>query len=90
MVNAIRYLLSAISQTVAYTILSTCTACGACLPACPIDAISVGDSIYVIDQELCCDFEDCLAVCPVDAIIPSNPETEFANEANLPRPPNSR
>lgn len=53
----------------AYTIISTCTACGLCIPACPIDAIEVGEPIYVIDQELCCDFEDCLAVCPVNAII---------------------
>ena len=56
----------------AYTILANCTACGLCLPTCPIDAISVADPIYVIDQELCCDFEDCLAVCPVDAIVPSD------------------
>jgi ferredoxin len=56
---------------VAYTILASCTACGLCLPACPIDSITAGDPIYVIDQELCCDFEDCLAVCPVNAIVPS-------------------
>ena len=56
----------------AYTIFSTCINCGLCLPTCPIDAISVGDPIYVIDQDLCCDFEDCLAVCPVNAIVPSD------------------
>jgi len=56
----------------AYTILANCTACGLCLPTCPIDAISAAAPIYVIDQELCCDFEDCLAVCPVDAIVPSD------------------
>ncbi len=55
----------------AYTIISSCTACGLCLPTCPIDAITAGDRLYAIDQELCCDFEDCLAVCPVDAILPS-------------------
>jgi len=59
-------------DAMAYTIISSCTACGLCLPACPIDAIAAGDSIYVIDQELCCDFEDCLAVCPVDAIVPTD------------------
>jgi Fe-S-cluster-containing hydrogenase component 2 len=39
------------------------------LPVCPIDAISAGDPIYVIDAALCVDFEDCLPVCPVNAIV---------------------
>lgn len=52
----------------AYKIIETCTACGACLSECPIDSIEVGDPIYTIN-DTCCDFEDCLAVCPVDAII---------------------
>ncbi len=56
----------------AYQILTTCTACGQCLEACPIDAIEPGDPIYVIN-DTCCDFEDCLAVCPVDAIAPVDP-----------------
>ena len=60
----------------AYKIISTCTACGACLPTCPIDAISAGDPIYVIDQDICCDFEDCLAVCPVNAIVRSGEDEE--------------
>jgi len=55
----------------AYTIISTCIACNLCVPACPIDAINVIAAKYVIDQELCCDFEDCLAVCPVNAIVPT-------------------
>jgi len=57
---------------VAYTIIESCTACGLCLSACPIDAISIGDPIYVIAQDDCCDFEDCLAVCPADAIVLSD------------------
>ncbi|HLF88230.1 MAG TPA: 4Fe-4S binding protein [Anaerolineales bacterium] len=52
-----------------YKIIETCTACGLCVPECPIDAIEVGDPIYIIN-DTCCDFEDCLAVCPVDAILP--------------------
>jgi len=56
----------------AYTIVSTCIACDLCIPACPIDAISVIESKYVIDQDLCCDFADCLVVCPVNAILPTD------------------
>lgn len=59
-----------------YKIIDTCTACDLCVPECPIDAIMVGDPIYVID-DTCCDFEDCLAVCPVDAIVLID-ENEYA------------
>lgn len=52
-----------------YRITQACTACGDCLPLCPIDAISAGDPIYVIDPWLCVDFEECLPACPVDAIV---------------------
>jgi ferredoxin len=52
-----------------YRITESCTACGDCLPLCPIDAIEAGDPIYVIDRDLCVDFEECLPACPVDAIV---------------------
>lgn len=52
-----------------YRITEACTACGDCLPKCPIDAISAGAPIYVIDPQLCVDFEECLPVCPVNAIV---------------------
>jgi ferredoxin len=61
-----------------YKIIETCTACGLCLPECPIDAISAGDPIYVI-EDTCCDFEDCLAVCPVEAIVPVESDGLAAN-----------
>jgi len=61
-----------------------CINCGACEPECPNDAISEGDSIYVIDPKLCSecvgffDHEACQAVCPVECCTPdpNNKETE--------------
>ncbi|MGE4321177.1 MAG: DUF362 domain-containing protein [Acholeplasmataceae bacterium] len=46
-----------------------CIACGACVPECPVDCISEGDPIYVIDEDICIDCGACQAVCPADAII---------------------
>lgn len=51
----------------AYVITDTCIACGACAGECPVDAISEGDGIYVIDADLCVDCGACAGVCPVDA-----------------------
>jgi ferredoxin len=66
-----------------YKIIDSCTACGLCLPACPIDAIATGDPVYVVDSDLCCDFEDCLAVCPVDAIVPAGVEELAVTERRM-------
>jgi ferredoxin len=63
-----------------YKIIETCTACGLCLPECPIDAISAGDPLYVI-EDTCCDFEDCLAVCPVEAIVSVDGDGFAANSS---------
>ncbi|SMB85449.1 4Fe-4S binding domain-containing protein [Desulfonispora thiosulfatigenes DSM 11270] len=49
-------------------ITQNCVACGACLPECPVDAISEGD-IYVIDQDLCTECGSCAETCPTGAII---------------------
>jgi ferredoxin len=53
----------------AYKIDDTCTACGACIDECPVEAISAGD-IYQIDPEKCTDCGACADVCPVEAIHP--------------------
>ena len=45
-----------------------CIMCGSCAAECPMEAISQGDTQYVIDPEVCIDCGACQAVCPVDAI----------------------
>jgi len=53
----------------AYFITDDCISCGACAAECPTEAISEGDSKYVIDADLCIDCGSCAAVCPVEAPI---------------------
>ena len=65
-------------------ITTDCINCGACEPECPNNAISQGETIFVIDPKLCTecvgfhDYEACAAVCPVDCCVtdPNNIETE--------------
>jgi hypothetical protein len=65
-------------------ITNECINCGACEPECPNNAISQGETIFVIDPQLCTecvgfhDFEACAAVCPVDCCVtdPNNIESE--------------
>lgn len=67
-------------------ITTDCINCGACEPECPNNAISQGETIFVIDPKLCTecvgfhDYEACAAVCPVDCCVtdPNNIETEAA------------
>ena len=53
-----------------------CTACDACKPVCPNEAISVGSPIYLIDPAKCTecvgahDEPQCIDVCPADCIVP--------------------
>lgn len=45
-----------------------CIACGACVGACPVGAITPGaDGKMVIDPETCISCGTCAAVCPVGA-----------------------
>jgi ferredoxin len=59
----------------AMTITDECISCGACEPECPVEAISEGDVIYVIDADVCVECEgyfdsnQCLEVCPVECIV---------------------
>ena len=51
----------------AYKITDACIACGACASDCPVEAISEGDGIYVIDADTCIDCGACAGSCPVEA-----------------------
>ena len=52
----------------AHTITDKCITCGACPPSCPVDCISSGGDVFVIDAATCIDCGACIPTCPVDAI----------------------
>jgi ferredoxin len=58
----------------ALRITDNCTACDACKPVCPNEAIAAGDPIYTIDPDRCTecvgahDEPQCKLVCPADCI----------------------
>ncbi len=53
----------------AHKITDKCIACGACLPECPVEAISEGSPTYKIDPSKCIDCGACTTVCPSEAIV---------------------
>jgi len=53
----------------AYKITDECISCGRCAEECPVDAISEGKGIYVIDPDKCTECGACVEVCPVGAIV---------------------
>lgn len=53
----------------AYKITDECISCGACAEECPVNAISEGESTYVIDPEICIECGSCAAICPNNAIV---------------------
>jgi len=61
----------------AYKITDECISCAACESECPVNAISEGDGIFVIDPNLCVeckghyDEPQCASVCPVDSCVPA-------------------
>lgn len=65
-----------------------CVNCDVCEPACPNQAISQGETIYVIDPARCTecvghfDEPQCVSLCPV-ACIPIDPHHEESQEALL-------
>ncbi len=60
----------------AYKISDDCISCGACEVECPNQAISEGETIYVINPDKCTECvgahesSKCAEICPVDACAP--------------------
>ena len=52
----------------AHSINDNCIMCGACMSACPVEAISEGNPKYIIDPEACIDCGACVDECSSDAI----------------------
>jgi len=46
---------------------SKCDACGACVEACPVDALTLKDKA-VVNEDECIDCGTCVDECPNDAI----------------------
>jgi ferredoxin len=63
-----------------------CTACDACKPVCPNEAISEGSPIYLIDPDKCTecvgahDDPQCIDVCPADCIVPDPDHAESKDD----------
>lgn len=70
----------------ALLITDECINCDVCQPACPNEAISEGEEIYVINPDRCTecvghhDKPQCVAVCPVECII-ADPDWVESREA---------
>lgn len=69
----------------ALMITDECTSCGACEAECPNQAISEGESVYVIKADLCTECvghfaeSQCVAVCPVGCVVPNAEMKEDRN-----------
>ncbi len=70
----------------AMMITADCISCGACEPDCPNQAISQGDTVYVIDPEKCTecvgafDAPKCVELCPNDGTVVNNPDVVETRE----------
>ena len=67
-------------------IVEDCISCGACEPDCPNEAISQGDTIYVVAADKCTecvgafDAPKCVELCPVENCIVQDPNHSETRE----------
>ncbi len=73
----------------AYKITDECISCGACEPECQNEAISEGETVYVIDPDKCTEcvgyFETpkCTDTCPIDNCCVPDPDHVESREQLL-------
>ena len=66
----------------AYKITDECISCGACESECPNEAITEGETYYVIEASKCTECvgshasSQCVDICPVDCCVPDPDHTE--------------
>ena len=53
----------------AFKITDASVKCGSCADQCPVEAISEGDDMYVIDADVCVSCGSCADQCPTEAIV---------------------
>ena len=65
-----------------------CLGCGACVPTCPHEALTMGESEInaKLDAERCEDCLDCIEICPVEAILEEGAERPTPRPASPPPP----
>jgi len=74
---------------VAYKITEECISCGACEAECKNEAISEGETVYVIDPEKCtecvgiAESSRCTEVCPIDDCCTPDPAHKESKEQLL-------